>query len=95
MSSVQELKEKQEQSTDTLVNELENNKNTIRESQEHARQLKWQADNLDRLFGNSKRASEAAFAAATAYQKIADAIDSAEEQANIAQRNAGNATDTV
>jgi len=56
--SVKELKSPLGQTTDTLKNELEANKDTIRKSNEHVRNLKYQADRLDEDFDRSRSASE-------------------------------------
>jgi len=80
---------------ETLMNELENNKNTIDNSQEHARRLKYEADNLDGMLGNTRVVSENAVRAATAYKKIIDALSEALTAADQASASAQNASTVV
>jgi methyl-accepting chemotaxis protein len=91
-SSVKEQVVPLEETTETLKDVLDSNRDTIRVSNEHVRNLKEQADRLDDTFEYSRGVSESAIAAATAYQKITDALNEAHTQAQQANENSKNAT---
>lgn len=83
------------ETTETLKSELDHNKDTIQKSNDHVRNLKYQADRLDEDFERSRTASEQAVGAATAYQKITDALNDAHKIATDTRMNSENATAMV
>ncbi|ODM92460.1 Laminin subunit alpha [Orchesella cincta] len=92
-SSVKELQVPLAQKSDTLENELQNHKDTIATSQQHAEKLKMEADDLDDMLADTRDASENAVSAATAYKNIVDALSEALNAADMAKISADNATE--
>jgi hypothetical protein len=95
VDSVKRLKEPLAQNVETLVNELDSNKDTIDGSQDHVRRLKYEADNLDNMLGKTRIVSENAVAAATAYKKIETALKEALIAADQAKDSANRANEIV
>ena len=84
-----------EENAEKLRDELQNNRNTIQESQDHVQRLRQEARRLEGQLDDTKAKSNKSISAATAYQNIVDALDDALKQAEEAERNTENATAMV
>lgn len=84
-----------EENSEKLRDELQNNRNTIRESQEHVQRLRQEARRLEGQLDDTKAKSNKSISAATAYQNIIDALDDALREAEQAESNTQNATEMV
>lgn len=64
-------------------------------SQQHAATLAYEADELDAILAGTKAHAENAVGAATSYKTIADSLNAALKEADIASGASDNATDVV
>lgn len=94
-NSVKEQGETLQTMVDRLADELRQNENTVAQSQDHAQQLEYEADALDRTLRSTKAYAERAVAAATAYKNIEGSLQDALKATEKAKADAGNATKIV
>lgn len=92
---VKDLHRPLDDNVETLTNELDNNRDTIRDSQIHVNKLRQEARILEGMLDDTRTKSNKSISAATAYQKIIDALDDASTEAEQAEKNAQNATAMV
>jgi chromosome segregation ATPase len=95
VENVKELQAPLSDKVEKLLDELRLNENTVSQSQNHARQMKYEADGLQGMLDRTKAYSDNAIAAATSYEKIVDSLEDALASAEKGSSNADSATEII